>query len=453
MVYYKERKAQIACDPKHDSDKGAGHAPGCDMRFSFSSLLRFQLPLWLVMPLLGLTFVIGIGGGYLGTLWFQNPYPCPQSAQVCASFQNFWKTWDLVNEHFVDPKAIQPDKMIDGAIEGMLDSLDDRGHTRYLSPEAAQAERESLDGRFEGIGAYIDVRDQQPLIVQPIEGSPAERAGLRAGDLILKVNGEDVYGVTVEELRAKVRGPKGTSVTLTIRHDGDQSPVDVNVTREEINIPSVSWRMLPNNIALLHLNQFASRSSDEMKKALSDAKAQGANAVILDLRNNPGGLVNELVGVASQFLPEGTTVLLEQDRAGDREPYKTKGGGVAIDIPLVVLVNNNSASSAEILAGALKDAGRAKVIGEPTFGTATVLRSYDLDGGAQVRIGTTQWLTPKGEVVRGKGIQPDELVDLSPGVAPLSPADAAQLSAQALMQSKDVQLVRALEEIKAVAEK
>jgi carboxyl-terminal processing protease len=423
------------------------------MRYSVANFLRLQLPVWLVMPLLGFMLVAGLGVGYLGASWLQNPYPCPQSTQTCAEFQNFWKTWSLVDEHFVDPNAIQPDKMIDGAIEGMLDSLGDRGHTRYLSPEAASAERESLDGRFEGIGAYIDVRDDQPLIVQPIEGSPAERAGLRAGDLILKVNGEDVHGVSVEELRAKVRGPKGTDVLLTIQHEGETTPLDINVTRDEINIPSVSWRMLPEHVALLHLNQFASRSADEVKQALTDAQAQGATSIVLDLRNNPGGLVQELVGVASQFLPEGTTVLIEQDRAGERNPYKTKAGGIATSIPLVVLVNNNSASSAEILAGALKDAGRARVIGEPTFGTATVLRSYDLNGGAQVRIGTTQWLTPKGEVVRGKGIQPDELVTLPQGVAPLSPAEAAQLDAQALRASDDTQLVRALQELKAIAER
>ncbi|MFL5802203.1 MAG: S41 family peptidase [Roseiflexaceae bacterium] len=423
------------------------------MQLFISKWWKIQIPIWTVVPMLGLMFVLGLGGGYVGTQWIENTYSCPQSAQVCANFQNFWKTWDLANQHFVDPQALQSDKMIDGAIEGMLDSLGDQGHTRYLSPEAARAEREALDGRFEGIGAYIDVRNEQPLIVQPIEGSPAERAGLHPGDVILKVNGEDVHGVTVEELRAKVRGPKGTTVTLTIQHQDAKQPIDVTVTREEINIPSVSWRLLPNKIALIHLNQFASRSAQEMKQALNDAQAQGATAIVLDLRNNPGGLVNELVGVASQFLPEGSTVLLEQNRDGERTPYKADQGGVATSIPLVVLVNNNSASSAEILAGALKDAGRAKVIGVPTFGTATVLRTYDLNGGAQVRIGTTQWLTPKGEVVRGKGIQPDELVELPPDVAPLSPAEAARLDPQALLQSQDVQLVRAIEQLKAIAVK
>ena len=392
--------------------------------------------------MLGLTLVLGLGGGYLGALRLTSP--CPQSPTVCTGFANFWKTWDLVAANYVDPKAVDPVKMTEGAIEGMLDSLGDEGHTRYLSPQIARSERESLSGRFEGIGAYIDVRDGQPLIIQPIEGSPAERAGLRPGDLILKVNGDTVRGVTVDELRAKIIGPKGTSVTLTMQHEGEELPFDVTITREEIDVPSVSWRMLPNNMAHVRLIQFTERSDEEMKKALTDARAKGARSIVLDLRNNPGGLVSALVNIAGQFLPPDTTVLLEQDRSGDQKPYKTSGEGVAVDMPLVVLVNNNTASAAEILAGALKDAGRARVIGVPTFGTATVLRTFDLDNGAQVRIGTTQWLTPNGEVVRGKGIKPDEIVALPSDVAPLSPAEAARLDAQALSQSQDVQLVRAI---------
>jgi carboxyl-terminal processing protease len=171
---------------------------------------------------------------------------------------------------------------------------------------------------------------------------------------------------------------------------------------------------------------------------------------VLDLRNNPGGLVHELVGVASQFLPPDTTVLLEENRAGERTPYKTTESGVAPEIPLVVLVNHNSVSSAEILAGSLQEHGRARLVGVPTFGTATVLRSFEFDGGAELRIGTTQWLTPDGEEVRGRGIQPNVLVALPPGVTPLAPAEAAQLSEQALLQSQDAQLVRAIEILEGV---
>jgi len=421
------------------------------MRSLLSNILRIRLPIWLVVPMLGLTLVLGLAGGYLGTVRTINP--CPQTPSVCAGFANFWKTWDLVSANYVDPKAIDPAKMTEGAIEGMLDSLGDRGHTRYLSADVARSESQSLSGRFEGIGAYIDVRDDQPLIIQPIEGSPAEKAGLRAGDLILKVNGTDVRGVTVDELRAKIVGPKGTQVTLTIQHNGEELPIDIKITREEIKVPSVSWRMLPNNMALMRLSQFTERSDDEMKQALTDARAQGATSVVLDLRNNPGGLVSTLVGVAGEFLPAETTVLLEQDRSGDRKPYKTNAGGVAGDLPLVVLVNNNTASAAEILAGALKDAGRARVIGVPTFGTATVLRTFDLNGGAQVRIGTTEWLTPKGEEVRGKGIDPDEVVALPPDAQPLSPTDAAKLDAQMLAQSTDVQLVHAIKSLQATVGK
>lgn len=399
-------------------------------------------PLWLVAPALVLALTLGFGGGYLAAL--RTTAPCPLGGDVCAGLDNFWKAWNLASENYVDPQAVDSTRMTDGAISGMLDSLGDQGHTRYLSPETARAERESLAGRFEGIGIYIDIRDSQPLVVQPIEGSPAEAAGLRAGDLILKVDGVDVRGTTLDDLRSRVRGPAGTPVTLTVLHEGESGPVDVTVTRGEITIPAVSWRMLANQVALIRLNQFSGPSSEQMEQALTEAQTQGAEAMVLDLRNNPGGRVSELVEIASQFLPKDTVVLLEQDREGARTPYKTRDGGVAQAIPLVVLVNDNTASSAEILAGALSEHGRARVIGTPTYGTATVLRPFELDGGAQLYIGTSQWLTPNGEVVRGKGIQPDDLVALPDDVQPLSPSEAAKLSAAELETTPDIQLAHAI---------
>ncbi len=411
-------------------------------------LFRLQLPIWLVLPLLAFVLTLGVGGGYL--LALRVTTPCPLQPDECAALTNFWRVWQLARDNFVDPSAIDPQRMSDGAINGMLDSLGDQGHTRYLNAEEARREREALSGRFEGIGAYIDVRDGQPRIVAPIEGSPAERAGLRPDDLILRVNGEDVRGVTVEELRNRVRGPKGTQVVLTIQRAGVAAPFDVTITREEVNVPSVTWRMLPDGIALIRINRFAERTGSELQQALLDVRAKEAKAIILDLRNNPGGLVTQLVAVASQFMPEGTTVLIEQDRSGAQRPYTTSDGGLALDVPLVVLVNNNSASAAEILAGALQENGRARVIGQATFGTATVLRPFDLEGGAQVRLGTSQWLTPKGKVVRGVGIQPDELIALAPGVAPLTPAEAAALSPEELQRSNDTQLRRGLEIVREI---
>lgn len=414
-------------------------------------ILRIQLPIWLVMPMLVLTLFIGAGSGYLGAL--QVTSPCPLASDVCQGMEPFWKAWDVVSQNYVDPAAIDRQKMIDGAIGGMVDSLGDHGHSRYLSPDIAKSERESLAGKFEGIGAYIDVRDGQPVITQPIEGSPAEKAGILPGDLIIRVDGNDVRGVTIDELQSLVRGPRNTSVVLTIQHVGEASTVDITVVRDEINVPSVSWRMLPDQVALIRLNQFAMRSSEEMRKAIEEARAQGATAIVLDLRNNPGGLVEQLVNVASEFMPKGTTILIEQDRAGKQVLYTTRDGGTALDLPLAVLVNNNSASSAEILAGALSEAGRARVIGEPTYGTATVLRTFQLGNEGELRLGTTQWLTPKGELVRNKGINPDEVVSLPSGAIPLSPAQAAALDPQALRQSDDTQLLRALEVVGGAAQK
>jgi carboxyl-terminal processing protease len=406
----------------------------------FSRLLRFVLPIWLVVPMMALALVVGLGGGYVTAL--QLTTPCPLSRAECDGLSNFWRVWELARKEYVDPQAADPTTMTDAAIAGLVDSLGDTNHSRYLTPREARAERESLAAEFTGIGAYIDVRDGQPIIVQPMEGTPAERAGLKPNDAILAVNGEDVRGVTISELQTRVRGPAGTEVTLTIERAGE-IPFDVTITRAAIQIPSVSWRMLPGNIAHIRLSQFTNRAGDEMKQALREAQSQGAQAIILDLRNNTGGLVTELLKIAGEFLPEGTTVLIEEDRKGNRIPRRTDEAGIAQTIPLVVLVNGNSASAGEILPGALKEAGRAPVIGQPTYGTATVLRLFTLENGAELRLGTTQWLTPGGEVVRGKGIEPTELVPMPADVAPLSPTQAAQLTREELLDNTDVQLARA----------
>jgi carboxyl-terminal processing protease len=407
-----------------------------------------RLPVWLVAPLLVIALVVGAFGGR----WYTRSYEgiCPETRTVCQSFAKFWTAWNIAEDNFVDPAAVDSKKMIDGAITGMLDSLGDTGHTRYLSAEAAKAERESLSGKFEGIGAYLQQRDGQ-IVLQPIDGSPAAKAGLHTGDTLLKVDGAAVEGLSTSEVAAKVRGPKGTKVTLTVRHEGAELPSDITVTRDEIKTPSTLWQMLPNQVALVRLTQFSQPSAEEMKEALTQAKQQGAKALILDLRDNPGGLVDELVQIAGYFMPKGTTVLLEQERDGQRSPYKTSADPILPDLPLAVLVNNYSASSAEILAGSLQENGRARVIGTPTYGTATVLRSFSLGGGAEMRLGTTQWLTPKGEVVRGKGIAPDEVVPLPPQTLPLSPAEAAKLTEQALLESQDVQLSRAFKEVTSLA--
>jgi carboxyl-terminal processing protease len=415
-----------------------------------TNVRQLSIPIWIALPLLALTLVVGLGGGFLASSLFSNYTAskeggCTESAEVCAYFSNFWQTWQLVEDNYVDPEAIKPRDMVNGAINGMLDTLGDKGHTYYMSPEEARMEQEALNASFEGIGAYIDVREGQPMIVQPMPKSPAEAAGILPGDLIMKVDGEDVFGITTTELQSRVRGPKNTSVTLTVQHVGATETVDITIKRAQINVPSTTWSMLEGDIAHVHLNQFSMRASEDMRDALNEAKAAGAKGIIFDVRNNPGGLVQQLVNVASLFLPKDTVILIEESRDGSRSQYKANGDVFDTEIPVVVLVNENSASSAEIVAIALKENGRAKVVGMPTFGTATVLRGYNLNEGAQVRIGTTQWLTPSGEVVRGKGIQPDELVDLPEMAYPLSPTTTGELTPEELLESNDTQLLRALE--------
>ena len=412
-------------------------------------LLRARIPLWATTVLVGLTLMIGLGGGLLGGLLINRPAPapvaCPESEAVCKEFTVFWEVWDLARDRYVEPAASKPEAMTAGAINGMLDTLGDNGHTRFLTVKELQAWEEQLRGSFEGIGAYIDVRDGQTVIVAPIEGSPAAQAGLLPGDIILAVDGATTEGWTVSELQRRVKGPKGTTVTLTVRHLNAEQSVEVKITRAQVVVPSVTWRMLPDNMALIRLASFDSDTGTELQAALRELRTQGARTIILDLRNNPGGLLDQAVMVASQFLPEGTTVLLEADRTGTRKPTVTNSGGLALDLPLVVLVNKGSASSSEIVSGAFQAAGRARLVGETTFGTGTVLTPYRLSDGSQLLLGTQQWLTPDGHQIRGQGIVPDERVALPLNVAPLSPAEAAMLDLAKLRASPDVQLARAIE--------
>ncbi len=404
------------------------------------SLFKFRVPLWFVMPLLVVLSVAMLAIGYYAATRLSTP--CPLSATDCQKLNRLYDAWDIVKGNYVDPDATNTDTLVDGAITGMVDSLGDKGHSRYMSPKDAAQEKEALDGTFEGIGAYLSEREGYVIIAAPIEGAPAEKAGVLPGDRIMTVDGIDMKTSTISELQAKVRGPSGTTVVLEILHENGKTET-ISIVRQSIDIPSVTWSMLPGNVALVRLNQFSAQANDDTRVAVRAAQAGGATSIVLDLRNNPGGYVDQLMSVAGQFLPKNSTVLIEETRDKTRTPYNTEDTPLMPDLPMVVLINNNSASAAEILSAALQYAKRAYLIGEPTFGTATVLRPFDLDAGAQIRLGTTQWLTPGGEVVRGKGISPDEVVVLANLSDTLSPKLAGALTADALRTSKDTQLAAA----------
>lgn len=351
-----------------------------------------------------------------------------------------------VRDDYVDQKAVDPREQTYAAIEGMLNSLGDEGHTRFLTPEERQQNRQGLSGTYVGVGIQIESKEDKAVVSSPIEGSPAENAGVETGDVIIAVDGESVRGMDLGKIAEKVRGPEGTSVELTVLRNEEER--EFTVKRAEIQAPVASWNIIPEtDVAQVRLASFTNDSADKLKKAFEEARAAGAKRFILDLRNNPGGNLEQAIDISSQFLKPDKVVYLRQDASGDREKIRVPGDAEPTDAPLAVLVNNGSASSSEIVAGALRDNGRAPLIGTKTFGTGTVLQEFTLDDGSAMLLGVAEWLTPDGDFIRESGIEPGIKVKLEEGAAPLTPNEAKDLSKQEILD-QDAQIRRALEVVK-----
>lgn len=337
-------------------------------------------------------------------------------------FDVFWEVWDLVDQYFVDQDKIDPTRMTYGAINGMLATLGDDNHTIFFSPEEAEQQESQLEGSFEGIGAFVEGHETGFRIVAPIHGSPAEEAGILAGDIVLKVDGEDIGGIPEWEIISRIRGPAGTSVVLTVLHPNESEPTDITVVRGKIDVESVTWARIPEtDYIYLQISQFAADTGDELQKALEaiDAKIAAGETiagVVLDLRNNPGGYLQEALRVNTQFLDTGKVILHERDADGEFRTYRSVGNGLARTYPMIVLINQGTASAGEITAGALKENGRARLVGQPTLGTGTVLQPFNLSDGSVLRLGVTNWLTPEKNLIKGEGVQPDSLVSQDPAV-------------------------------------
>lgn len=393
-----------------------------------------------------LMFVSFVAGNFTG-MWVQ---PVLAQRSTPTEFGVFWEAWDLVVEYFVDRDQIDYTKMTYGAIRGMLNTLGDENHTIFFSPDEAQQQAQALEGSFEGIGAYIGQEDGQFTIVAPIHGSPAEEAGIVAGDIVLAVNGTEITGMAEWEVIAMVRGPAGSSVTLTILHPDAEEAVDLIIQRRRIDVDSVLWARIPGTtFAHLQITQFASDTGRELRTALQAILAdrtggQAVTGIVLDLRNNPGGYLQEALRVANQFLPQGDIILHEQDARGVLTTYRVEGSGLAREISLVVLVNQGSASASEIVAGALQENERAKVVGMSTVGTGTVLRPFSLSDGSVMRLGVTNWLTPNEELLKGQGVQPDLVVEQEGSVRLIDAIQLADMSATEMRAHPDLQFQAAL---------
>jgi carboxyl-terminal processing protease len=298
-----------------------------------------------------------------------------------------------------------------GAISGMLDALGDE-HTSYMDPEQFQQANIPLDGEYEGIGAWVDPDTEFLTIVSPMPDSPAEKAGLKPGDQIIAVDGEDMAGIDGNLVIRRVLGPAGSDVVLTIFREGEAEPFDVTITRAKITIPSVDSRMLDNNIAYVQLITFGDTTVQDLRAALSDLLAQNPDGLILDLRNNGGGYLTTAIDVASEFIPEGI-VMYEQFGDGSREEFNSNGRGIASEIPLVVLVNEGTASASEIVAGAIQDLGRGQLVGVTTFGKGSVQQWIPLtDDEGAVRVTVARWLTPNERQIHEIGLEPDFVVEM-----------------------------------------
>jgi carboxyl-terminal processing protease len=285
--------------------------------------------------------------------------------------------------------------------------------------------------------------------MQAMPNSPAQKAGLKAGDVILKVDGEPVGQLPLDQLVSKVRGPAGTAVRLEVQRQGRTQPLEINITRAKMDIPEVTWRMLPGTqLAHLALQEFGVRADAQLRAALKELRDQGAKGVLLDLRGNPGGLKEQAVAVTSEFLKAGDVVFIQADAKGNQEKVMAKPGGVAPDFPVVVLIDGGTASSAEIFAGALKDYGRAKLVGSRTFGTGTVLEPFELSDGSAVLLAVAKWLTPKGHEIWHQGIAPDYEVPLARDATIVMPWSEEEQSAEAFAKIKDKQLLKAVEVLK-----
>jgi carboxyl-terminal processing protease len=327
-------------------------------------------------------------------------------------FARLAEVWDVLGREHIDREHLDPAAVSDGAIRGMLQSLNDP-YASFLNAEQFDVESQDYQGFFEGIGAQVAMRENQMVIIAPMPDSPAQRAGIRPGDIILSIDGETTANITLLEAVSKIRGEKGTTVELLVMHLNDGEPVTIQVVRGTIPLNSVSFTMLDDGVGHLRIFNFADNTSDEVADALQEFNDSEGVGLVLDLRNNPGGLLRSVVDVASQFLDDGL-VLYEIDSQGKRTDWDVRSGGDGRGFPVVVLINQFSASASEVLSGALLDHNRAALVGVTSFGKGSVNTLRPLSDGSGIYFSIARWYTPNGTLIEGKGITPEVVVELPP---------------------------------------
>lgn len=381
------------------------------------------------VAVIALSFVIFTTGFFIG----KHQVPRNVCKPETVDFSLFWDAYGKLHENFINPETIDDQKVIHGAIGGMVKSLDDP-YTTFFNPKDAKMFEQDLAGSFEGIGVEVGIKKEQLTVISPLKGSPGEKAGLKPGDQIIEINGKSTFDISIDEAVSTIRGKGGTQVVLTIFREGWKDTKDITIIRDTIKIDSVDWELKEGNIAYINIRQFGETLSADFKKIAFEILASPAKKIVLDLRNNPGGYLEVSQDVAGWFLQGGQVITIE-NFGKDKEPkeYKAQGNASLALYPTVVLINNGSASASEILAGALRDNRSVKLIGEKSFGKGSVQVVVELEDDSLLKITVAKWLTPKGSSIAEVGLEPDIKIQMRENDVELQ---------------KDAQLEKALEVIK-----
>lgn len=329
-----------------------------------------------------------------------------------VDFNTFWEVWRKIKEKYVDNEKIDNQTLVYGAISGLVNSLKDP-HSVFMPPSDAKKFNEDISGKFSGVGMEIGIRNEQLVVIAPLKDSPAEKAGMKASDKILKINATSTEGISVDEAVKKIRGPKGTKVILTILRNGWEKSKDISIIRDVIKIPTVDFEMKEDGIAYIRLYNFYENAPFLFYENIVKMAMNNPQGIVLDLRNNPGGYLEGAVNIASWFLKSGEIVVSEEFASNRKDEFRAYGSGALKDLPIVILVNEGSASASEILAGALRDNRGIKIIGKKSFGKGTVQELEQLPDGSSIKITTAHWLTPKGHLIDKNGIMPDYEVEIT----------------------------------------
>jgi carboxyl-terminal processing protease len=350
-----------------------------------------------------------------------------------VDFSLFWQVWNNIHEKFPDREKIDTQKLIQGAISGMIESLEDP-NTVFFTPEETEGFLEGLKGEFEGIGIKIDIRNEQLQVIAPIKETPAYRAGLRAGDKIIKIDDISTVDMTIEKAVSRIRGPKGTEVVLTIYRQEWEEKREIKIKRDVIKIPTVSWEIIEKDIAHLKIYHFIERTENDFRQAANEILASQVEKIILDLRNNPGGYLHKAKDIAGWFLEREQVVVIQDfGERKEQKIYKSDGPSRLLKYPIIILINKGSASGSEILAGALRDNREIKIIGETSFGKGSVQEFIPLKEGASLKLTVANWLTPDGKLITNQGLKPDLIIEMTE---------------KDIEQKKDPQLDKAIEILK-----